>query len=125
MNEQTKRTIEEARAPLLQSDVLATARYLTVYGRTSGIEPEKCLILAILMDAIEVYQDYILRRKVVTRVQYEEAEQWIFERNREWPFSFENICETLGFNPQYVRRGLECWKERTLSYPPRSARVRS
>lgn len=119
MAEQTKNSIEETRAPLLQADVLATARYLAVYGRISGIEPEKRLMLAVLMDAIEIYQDYILRRKVAARVHFEQAEQWIMDESKEWPFSFENICETLGFNPKYVRRGLEGWKERTLSHPPR------
>jgi hypothetical protein len=115
---------EETWTPLLHADVLAAAHYLTVYGKTKLIEPEKRLMLAVLTDAIETYQDYILRRKVVTRVQYEQVERWILERNREWPFSFENICDTFGLNPQYVRRGLECWKERTLSHPPRFVRLR-
>jgi len=29
-----------------------------------------------------------------------------------WFFSFENICETLGINPEYLRRGLEHWRVR-------------
>ena len=29
-------------------------------------------------------------------------------------FSFENICETLGLYPDYIRHGLLCWKEAKL-----------
>ena len=31
-----------------------------------------------------------------------------------WPFAFENICEFLSINPEYLRRGLQGWRERAL-----------
>jgi hypothetical protein len=31
-----------------------------------------------------------------------------------WVFSFENICEALGFNPAYVRQGLLRWMKNKL-----------
>ena len=45
---------------------------------------------------------------------YEAAEEWILEQGHDWIFSFENICGALGFNPEYVRRGLLRWKEKKL-----------
>ena len=42
---------------------------------------------------------------------FDEAEQWITTPGGEWMFSFDNVCESLGFNPEYVRRGLLRWKK--------------
>ena len=45
------------------------------------------------------------------------------EADGDWVFSFENICEALGFNPAYVRKGLLRWmiglerKGRWASHP--------
>ena len=38
------------------------------------------------------------------------------EKNSDWPFSFENICEVLGFDPAYLRQGLLRWKRKKLPY---------
>jgi hypothetical protein len=27
-----------------------------------------------------------------------------------WIFSFDNICELLGLDPEYIRRGLQEWR---------------
>ena len=42
------------------------------------------------------------------------------EDDRDWLFSFTNICEVLGFDPQYVRRGLMRWKETKLAERPKA-----
>ena len=110
---------EEVRVSLLQADVLAESQYLKIYTTKTEIEPEKRLMLAVLVDAIEVYQDYISQRRIVNKVHYQEAKDWILEENREWLFSFENVCESLGLNPQYVRRELQYWKERQLVRRPK------
>ena len=31
-----------------------------------------------------------------------------------WLFSFQNICDVLGLDADYLRRGLRVWKERAL-----------
>src|SRR6266542_2508970 len=45
---------------------------------------------------------------------FKDAEDWFFEDDHEWPFSFINICETFGFDPHYLRRGLLRWKEKAI-----------
>lgn len=113
MTYQANFKVRELNSPLLQADILAPVRYLDLCKRTaSEIEPEKKLMLAVLVDAIELYQNYVSRRRKISRQRFLEAEQWIREENQEWPFSFENICEALGFNPQYIHLGLRYWKER-------------
>lgn len=81
-------------------------------GRPKIAEPERRLMAAVLTDAIECYQKYALANDPRGRCLFEEAEVWITSEDRSWLFSFENICETLVFDPGLVRRQLGQWKER-------------
>ena len=72
---------------------------------------EERLMLAVLQDAVECFQDYVLAQYVWEKKLFREAEDWICEKNTDWLFSFENICETLELNSDYIRRGLLVWKE--------------
>lgn len=74
-------------------------------------EREEALMVAILEDAIDCYQKYVFARAGKGKKLFEETERWIFERDVEWLFSFESICETLRLNPGYLRRGLLQWKQ--------------
>jgi len=40
-----------------------------------------------------------------------DAEEWFMNENHSYLFSFENVCEALGYDPQYMRQGLLRWKE--------------
>lgn len=107
--------IEEKVASLFQPDILLPAQYLGTFGRKANLEPEKELMLAVLEDAIRCFQKYIFAQDSKRRGLFRDAEAWIFEENSDWLFSFENICELWGFNPQYVRQGLVHWKEKKLA----------
>ena len=78
-------------------------------------------MLAILEDAIHCFQDNLLTQNVRSRRLFEEAEEWIVEADGDWVFSFENICEALGFNPAYVRQGLLRWMANKLPKHPKGA----
>lgn len=112
MTDAMNSTSDEFTAALFHADILAPAEYFEICRRKTEVEPETRLMLAVLVDAIAVYQDYISQRRRVKKSRFQEAEEWITAENRDWPFSFENICEALGFNPQYIRFGLQRWKER-------------
>jgi hypothetical protein len=77
-------------------------------------EGEEALMLAVLDSAIECFQKYVLARREREKKLFREAEEWILEKNSDWFFSFENICETLELYPDYIRQGLLCWKEAKL-----------
>jgi hypothetical protein len=72
---------------------------------------EERLMLAVLQEAVECFQKYVLADYLWEKKLFREAEDWILEKNTEWLFSFENICEALQLNPDYIRRGLLVWKE--------------
>ena len=47
----------------------------------------------------------------------QEAEAWLFVDDYERPFSFVNICDHLGLDPAYLRRGLEDRRSQRHSVP--------
>jgi len=77
-------------------------------------EREERLMQAVLENAIEYFQKYVLAKDERGKKLFQEAEEWILDKDSDWFFSFENICEVLGLHPDYMRQGLLCWKETRL-----------
>ena len=71
---------------------------------------EERLMLAVLENATEDFQKYLLAGDKRGKELFQAAEEWIFETNSPSFFSFENICEHLQLDPEYVRRGFMRWK---------------
>ena len=113
-------SVEEKVASLFQPDTLLPAQYLETFRRKAHWEPEKRLMLAALEDAIACFQKYLLARDGRGRAMFREAEEWMLEEESDWLFSFENICEILGFSPQYLRQGLIRWKTAKLQAQPKA-----
>jgi hypothetical protein len=108
-------TVDEKLASLFQPDTLLSTQYFDNLRRKTLLEPEKRLMLAVLEDAIHCFQDNLFAEAVGKKKLFEEVEQWILERDGDWIFSFDNVCEALGFTPDYVRQGLLRWKEKQKS----------
>jgi hypothetical protein len=85
----------------------------SVYKRTIR-DGEERLMLAVLQNAVEYFQKYVLARKPSGKKLFQQAEEWFLEKGSEELFSFENICETLRLHPDYIRQGLMVWKEAKL-----------
>lgn len=120
MTYETGLSVEEKVASLFQLDTLLPAQYFETFRRKAYLEPEKRLMLAVLEDGIACFQKYIFARDGRGKAMFREAEEWILDGNSDWLFSFENICEVLGFNPQYVRQGLVRWKEAKVAGRPKA-----
>ena len=100
---------------LFEPDVLLPAQYFAAFRRSGGLERERLLMLAVLEDAIDCYQKYAHVRDPRGNQMFLEAQEWVTSEDRSWLFSFENICDTLEINAEYVRRGLREWRERNQS----------
>ena len=99
----------------LRETVFATAYDVSLETvRKSYLEPEQKLMLAVLDNAIACLQKYAFTRTRKGKVLFQEAEYWVQDTNSDWPFSFANVCETLGFAPDYLRQGLGQWKAAKL-----------
>jgi len=106
---------EEKMGSLFQPDTLLPAQYFDTVRRKANSEPEKKLMLAILEDAVNCFQKYIFAHDGKGKAIFHKAEDWILEENGDRLFSFETVCDALGFNPSYVRQGLLRWKEMKLA----------
>lgn len=85
-----------APSPILD-DVTAEDQYAAHVGSAAD-SPERRLLAAILSDALSCMR--AARRSRETA----EALEWILESAPERFCSFENICESLELDPQYIRR---------------------
>ena len=119
MMDRSETVLEEKLASLFQPDALIPAQYFETLRSKTGMEPEKRLMLAVLEDAVRCFQDNVLEQGETKKTFFAEVEEWFLNEGDEWAFSFENICDALGLNPRYVRRGLLRWKERKLTYDRR------
>jgi hypothetical protein len=68
-------------------------------------------MLAVLQDAVVCFQDNVTAVTSRKRALFREAEEWILNDDKSYLCSFDNICESVGLNPGYLRRGLMRWKE--------------
>jgi hypothetical protein len=66
---------------------------------------EHRLMLAILEDAVAIFVKSLSGAKV-NRSEVGAARAWLESRDRSLPFTFECICDRLGFESGYIRRGL-------------------
>jgi len=86
------------------------SQYYDVSGghRLTG---EQRLMLALLADAINVYQQGVLSRNTRKRLLFIDAERWITASAKcRHAFSFDTVCDALGINPSMLRRRMLTWK---------------
>jgi len=87
-------------------DTSTAQQYLETFRRSEHLAPEKALIAAILEDALHEYRKYDRARGLKDKQRFREVEKWIMHRGNDWIFCFDNVCELLGLDPDYVRRGI-------------------
>ena len=87
-------------------DTLMRQQWFDTFRRSEHLEPEKSLLAAILEDAVHEYRKYNRAHDVNGKSRFREAEKWIMRGRNDWIFSFENVCELLDLDPEYVRRGV-------------------
>ncbi len=97
---------------IFSPDPIARLQHEKVYGAQRGSADDRAvreLMLAVLEDAIACFES--ANAKLV-----QEAEEWI-NSNEEGVFSFNNVCETLGLDPDRLRKGLLRWKAQQVGVP--------
>ena len=105
----------ESLADLFAPDVVLPEQFFEGARRDSYISGEKALMLAVLEDGIRCFQEHLRNPRSNPRLLSQQAEQWIRAVDYEWPFSFQNVCETLGINPESLRGALLGWKAKRLA----------
>jgi hypothetical protein len=72
-------------------------------------------MLAVLEDALACFQKHFSSRGGRGLRLFRQTEEWIFRGENGQPFSFVNICEVVGFEPDYIRQGLLKWREKKIN----------
>lgn len=122
---QEKETLDERLPALFEPDTLLPIQYFEAMRRKHLLEGEKRLILSVLEDAIECFMKCMDSATNKGQRLYREADEWIALEDKHWVFSFDNVCDMLDINPEYMRRGLRDWKQRKLEAMQRAAEARA
>jgi hypothetical protein len=93
-------------ARILEPDVFLPSQFYGSAGLSRTLEGEKRLMIAVLKDAVECLEKYRGARGGVAQCEYQSAIEWVEDTDTEWLFSFTNICDLLGFDPEYLREVL-------------------
>jgi hypothetical protein len=87
-------------------DVILPAQFYERGPTVDHASGEKALMLAVLEDGIRCFQEHLRNPRVRPRLLARQAERWIRSKDWEWPFSFNNVCESLELNPECLRAKL-------------------
>jgi hypothetical protein len=96
---------------LFQPDTLLPSQYFDRVRRRVHPDGERRLMIAVLEDAVDVYRKQLAARDERGQQLFREAEEWIEDADRSWLFSYQNICDVLDIDGDYLRQGLHRLKE--------------
>ena len=114
---------EETVGPVFQPDTVLPSQFFGILRQKGFVEGEKRLMAAVLADAVDCYMKQAFSSEPRGQQAFRDAETWIFQDGTgPWFFSFNNICDMLGLEPEYIRRGLSEWRrDRQPSIRPSDA----
>jgi hypothetical protein len=90
----------------LHDDPVLRFEYYALQTR-NVLDGERALMFAVLVDALDTYVKTRNAKGHRKRAEFNEVDGWIRSRTTSSPFSFENICDSLGLNPDAIRFSLK------------------
>src|ERR1700757_2418200 len=96
--------VSEKRDVVSQVDIILPSQYFDAIGSV-GMSSEQRLMLAVLVDAINVLQ----ARRVGNarkRQAFAEAAKWVNSAGTNFPFSFDSVCDALEIDSDVLRSRL-------------------
>ena len=86
------------------------------------VYPEAALMCAVLEDAFLCFQrQFEIESRSIQRAA-QEAEEWFFSDDSHAPFSFVSVCDVLGLEPEFMRKGLKHRRQSRPGTPQRKMR---
>jgi hypothetical protein len=107
----TGRRDPEILAELFAPEIVLPDQILAGARRDSVISGEKSHMLAVLEDGIRCFQGHLTNERSNPALLSAQSEEWIRAVDYDWPFSFNNVCETLNIDPDALRVSLLGWKD--------------
>jgi len=106
----TDTNTEDRYAGFLQPDAILPQQFFQALRTKGHADGERRLMIAVLEDAVNCFMKQLHATDPKARQLFLDAEEWIAAEDRTWFFSFENVCETLDLDPEYLREGLFKWR---------------
>lgn len=101
---------EDRLTGFLQPDVMLPAQFFQSLRTKGRFDGERRLMIAVLEDAVNCFMKQLHATDPKARQLFLDADAWITADDRTWFFAFENVCDALDLNPDYVREGLFKWR---------------
>ena len=94
----------------LASEHLVPSQFTELLQRSSERTPELKLMGAVLEDAIRSFCQCAGSPGVRSQKLFRETAEWFESHDVSWPFAFENICDALALEPNWIRGLLTRWR---------------
>lgn len=91
---------------VLVPEAALPSQFDDIWHKTRAITPERALALAVLWEAVLDLGKYRFAKRRRQQRLYWDAYEWVTSENRSWPFSFINLCDTIGLTAEPVRKQL-------------------
>jgi hypothetical protein len=91
---------------MLAPEATLPSQFFDIWHHSRSTSPERLLALAVVEQALLDLQKYRFARRRRHQRLYMDAYRWVASDDREWLFSFANLCDGLGLVPDLVRRQL-------------------
>ena len=114
--------LDERGSAVFVPDILVPSQYFDRVRERRDHDPERRLLFAVLENAVDDYRKALASRRGDRDLR--ELEEWFESRDTSWFCSFQNICDVLGLDAEYMRRGLRAWNPQTrvaVSHPDQEA----
>lgn len=87
-------------------DVILPSQFFELVGGARTFSSEQRLLLAVLIDAINVLGDYGGSPNRRKRYSFNDAWSWVFADGITSPLSFDHVCDALSVDAKSLRRRL-------------------
>lgn len=107
----------------LVPDTLLPTQYFDRVRPRKEFTGEQRLVVAVLEHAVDDYLKYAVATDRRRRRVFLSAQRWVESADASSLYSFQGICDHLGLDAEYLRRGLRRWAARARRDTRRPAGV--
>jgi hypothetical protein len=93
-------------SPLPWTDLLSSSQFFSDRIPAGQDANELVLQWAVFTDGLQRYWTLAAERDSHLSEEFHEEETWLLDEDRQWPFSFVNLCEVFGFQADSLRASL-------------------
>lgn len=101
---------EIAEPIVFENESILPAQFFPRRRDDTRMDPFRRLALAVLVDAVHVFQTKFDALRPSDRREFNEAREWLLGPPGRGPFAFQNACFLLDINPSHLRSWLVRWQ---------------